>query len=185
MSSLFESWYSLLLGYACRATGSLSIAEDIVQDSFLALYKELLRGWPISNPKGWTLTVVRRQISKRERDQVRRDQMVHSLFGLRAVSDRLADQAGMESEDDALARLLCTLTRREEEVVLLRIKAFKYRQIASQLQISINSVKTLLARALRKMRQAAGKRSDSGTSAAETKATNWVDDEGTMPRTLQ
>ena len=50
--------------------------------------------------------------------------------------------------------LLSVLTPREEEVLLLRLDAMKYREIADQLGISMNSVNTLLARALRKLQEA-------------------------------
>ena len=53
--------------------------------------------------------------------------------------------------------LLSVLSPREEEVLLLRLEALKYREIAEQLGISMNSVNTLLARALRKL-QGANKR---------------------------
>lgn len=54
-----------------------------------------------------------------------------------------------------IRRLLSVLTPREEEVLLLRLEALKYREIADQLGISVNSVNTLLARALRKLQQVA------------------------------
>ena len=46
------------------------------------------------------------------------------------------------------------LAPREREVVLLRAQGLRYREIASQLGISSNSVGTLLLRAMRKMRAA-------------------------------
>src|SRR3989442_128416 len=67
VSSLFESWYSSIVRYAVRSTGSLELAEDTVQESFLVLYRELRQGTKIENPKAWTLCVVRRQISKQMR----------------------------------------------------------------------------------------------------------------------
>jgi RNA polymerase sigma factor (sigma-70 family) len=50
--------------------------------------------------------------------------------------------------------LLSVLSPREEEVLLLRLEALKYREIADQLGISMNSVNALLARALRKLQVA-------------------------------
>ena len=50
--------------------------------------------------------------------------------------------------------LLSVLSPREEEVLLLRLEALKYREIADHLGISMNSVNTLLARALRKLQTA-------------------------------
>jgi RNA polymerase sigma factor (sigma-70 family) len=55
-----------------------------------------------------------------------------------------------------IADYLCVLSRREEEVLLLRLEAMKYREIADQLGISMNSVNTFLARALQKLKKVAG-----------------------------
>jgi RNA polymerase sigma factor (sigma-70 family) len=54
-----------------------------------------------------------------------------------------------------IADYLRVLSRREEEVLLLRLEAMKYREIADQLGISMNSVNTILARALQKLKKVA------------------------------
>ena len=59
-----------------------------------------------------------------------------------------------ESYGTDVRNLLSVLSPREEEVLLLRLEALKYREIAEQLGIGINSVNTLLARALRKLQEA-------------------------------
>src|SRR5690242_3148103 len=129
--SLFGCWYPTLVRYTARATGSLEAAEDIVQETFMLLYKALREGQTIDNPKGWTLCVARRQIGKRRR-----------LMGRdlsRNTSPDVLDQlpAGrLGSEDPALerdqaSRLLSLLTPREGEVVMLRMQAMKYREIAA------------------------------------------------------
>jgi DNA-directed RNA polymerase specialized sigma24 family protein len=62
------------------------------------------------------------------------------------------------------------LTPREEQVLLLRLEALKYREIADQLGSSMNSVNTLLARALRKLQRAtAGKLSEGDAKGDEKK----------------
>jgi RNA polymerase sigma factor (sigma-70 family) len=62
----------------------------------------------------------------------------------------------------AIQQYLCLLSRREEEVLLLRLEAMKYREIADHLGISMNSVNTLLARALRKLQKAAAEHAVKG-----------------------
>jgi RNA polymerase sigma factor (sigma-70 family) len=47
------------------------------------------------------------------------------------------------------------LSRREEEVLLLRLDAMKYREIADQLGISMSFVNTILARVLQKLKKVA------------------------------
>ena len=54
----------------------------------------------------------------------------------------------------SLTDFLSVLTQREEEVMLLRAKGMKYREIADSLDISTNSVGTLVMRAVRKIRLA-------------------------------
>ena len=62
-----------------------------------------------------------------------------------------------------IRNLLSVLSPREEEVLLLRLEALKYREIAEQLGISMNSVNTLLARALRKLQQAIVQKTKKGS----------------------
>ena len=154
VSCLFTDWYGPLVRYAFRATGSFEAAEDIVQATFTDLYRALLEGKPIENPRGWTLCVVRREIVDRVREQARHGGAFLPLSVAEGVSGPRVEAVPMGSEEERLTRLLSVLSAREEEVLLLRAKAFKYRQIATELKISINSVKTLLSRAIRKMQQA-------------------------------
>ncbi len=107
-------------------------------------------GRRIANPKAWTLCVVRREIARLERRENRR-----RLALLRSQHEPPAAAPGLSWHPNELARLFQVLTAREEEVLLLRVNGLKYREIASALGISLNSVKTLLARGLAKMRRAA------------------------------
>lgn len=181
INSLFEDWYSSLFRYATRACGSVTVAEDVVQESFMALYHDLLQGKEIENPRGWTLCVVRREAVKRYRQESRHGGAFQPLSELTEVADRRAEDRPPEWQDDDLTRLFHVLTRRETEVLLLRLKALKYRQIADQLGISPNSVKTLLARALRKMQRA----SAAGVSRQQLPTRDDDDDEQGIPETLQ
>ena len=156
VDALYESWYSSLIRYAYRGVQSLDLAEDMVQESFMALYRDLRRGRKIDNPKAWTLCVVRREISRHERNERRRRIRTQELAMLDALpgSDHGAKDAAAEL--DELLRLCSILTRREEEAIHLRMHGHKYREIATNLGISPNSVNTLLARAVRKLQKVAG-----------------------------
>ena len=125
----------------------------------MALYRDLRHGKRIDSPKAWTLCVVRREISKHERNQRRRRTQTQALAMLDALpgSDQGAKDAAAEL--DELLRLCSIMTRREEEVIHLRMHGHKYREIAAHLGISTNSVSTLLARAVRKLQKVAGAKS--------------------------
>jgi RNA polymerase sigma factor (sigma-70 family) len=80
-----------------------------------------------------------------------KDRALHEpLDELEIAEEIVKDVAGIAD----IRNLLSVLSPREEEVLLLRLEALKYREIAEQLGISMNSVNTLLARALRKLQEA-------------------------------
>jgi RNA polymerase sigma factor (sigma-70 family) len=64
------------------------------------------------------------------------------------------DTAFADPKPRNLTDYLSLLSEREEEVLLLRSKGMKYKDIALHLGITTNSVGTLMVRAIRKIREA-------------------------------
>ncbi|MCP5111748.1 MAG: sigma-70 family RNA polymerase sigma factor [bacterium] len=179
INGLFESWGPTLVRFAFRLCGRREAAEDSVQEAFLALYRELRGGGRIENPKGWTLRVVRNQILKLERNRKRWGEDVDT-----SALDRLpAREWRIDEPPDDPARkvveLFDVLTPREDEVLVLRFQAMKYREIAAQLDLSVNHVGVLLDRALKKLK--AARKARAGGSAVE--GLRWMD--RNVPETLQ
>jgi RNA polymerase sigma factor (sigma-70 family) len=147
VTALFDRWYIPLVRYALRSVGTYDLAEDLVQDVFTQLYQALRSGKDIEHPQAWTLCVLRRAVNRGLQERFRFDQL-DDLELARSWPEEVADVS-------VIRNLLCLLSHREEEVLLLRLEAMKYREIADHLGISMNSVNTLLARALRKLQKAA------------------------------
>ena len=149
VTELFASWYLFLVRYALRDTGSYDMAEDLAQETFCELYRNLRSGKVISHPKAWTLCVLKREMNRKIRERSHYESLddIELAGGL---------TPGLSPHDD-LHSLFCLLTPREAEVLLLRLESLKYREIADQLGISTNSVNSLLARALRKLQLANGR----------------------------
>lgn len=155
VTGLFRSSYPALVGYALRMSGRLEIAQEVVQETFFLLYRELRGGRMVTSPNAWLLTVIRRKVNS---------QASPDIFqrGVRAPSEALdalparpfADQEQAVRSSD-LRKLFSVLTPREEEVILLRLAALKYREIGAHLGISEKTVSALVTRALRKLQQAA------------------------------
>lgn len=178
LDSLFETWYSTVVRYVYQLTGSVDLAEDVVQESFMLLYRELREGRPVENPKGWTLCVVRRQIGKQVRNYQSLSPLTQGLEVLESLPSGSSRWQEPDFEQDDVAKLFSVLTPRELEVILLRIEALKYREIARQLGISPNSVNTLLARALRKLQAAFGRK------PVRKAASDEIDDDDAVSKTL-
>jgi RNA polymerase sigma-70 factor, ECF subfamily len=184
VGALFESWYGALVRYARRWTGAAALAEDLVQDTFIELYRVLRDGKAIDNRRAWTLVVLRRGIGKHFRD-VKRTGGWPSIDEAEALGLLPAIPPDTDLSDDELARLLAVLTPREEEVVLLRLDALKYREIAAHLGISASSVNTLLARALQKIGQLVRREAESRSAEAAGHKTRDEEDEASnVPDTL-
>jgi RNA polymerase sigma-70 factor (ECF subfamily) len=146
VTELFDRWYTPLLRYALRSTAAHDQAEDLVQDVFMQLYQALRSGKCIEYPKAWTLCVLRRAVNHKLQERYRYEQLDEQQ-----IAPVWSEDGSDASTIQALLRLL---TRQEEEVLLLRLEAMKYREIADHLGISMNSVNTILARALRKLHEA-------------------------------
>ena len=161
LGSYFDAWYPPLVRYAYGVTGDLNLAEDLVQELFLRLYSELRGGKTIGNAKAWMFCVLRHDIGrewKRRASEVANTELADSRA--RTVPPAtLAEECDPGVELDEVSHLLSVLTTREQEVMLLRMASLKYREIADRLDISTSAVNTLLARAVRKLRQAARRRS--------------------------
>jgi RNA polymerase sigma factor (sigma-70 family) len=155
VDALFASWRPVLFRYALRLSGTRELAEDLVQEAFLALYRESVRGESVRDPRRWTLCVVRQQVSKHYRDRRRHGEVPQPPEVLEAfVSEDTFPVRGSGHEED-VGRLLAILTPREKEVILLRLESLKYREIAAHLAVSPKTVAALLARALHKLQKAA------------------------------
>lgn len=147
VTELFEGWYLFLVRYAFRNTENYDMAEDLAQETFCELYRSLRSGKTITHPKAWTLCVLKREMNRRIKELTLYEPLDEMEFAGGPVPHI--------SAGDDLQALIRVLTPREAEVLLLRLEPMKYREIADQLGISMNSVNTLLARALKKLQLAA------------------------------
>ena len=169
-TELYASLYSPLLRFAAHSTGSLELAEDVVQETFTRLYRELRQGHRIANPRAWAFSVVRREIGRQRRGE-------HALGVMEPVEilDHCSPPLGAVvvpfAGNDDVGRFLSILSPREAEVVLLRLGNLKYREIGAELGIGVKSVGKLLARALVKLHRAVTERlsAESATDRMEVK----------------
>ena len=125
----------------------------MVQDTFLELYKSLRSGSQVQFPKAWTMCVVRRKVAERRNDRFGVEQCHESLESLSAPAESWTEDLDLAIDCERFRKQADSLSVREEEVLALRLQSMKYREIASALGISVNSVNTLLARALGKLQK--------------------------------
>ncbi len=141
-TSHFTEYRPLMFSIAYRMTGSISDAEDIVQEAFLRLTRVLRDGASINSPKAYLATATTRlAISHLRSARVRRESYVGAWLPEPLLSDTIGgfrgepDPAERAEMSDSLSMaflvLLESLTPTERAVFLLHeVFGYDYKEIA-------------------------------------------------------
>jgi RNA polymerase sigma-70 factor (TIGR02957 family) len=132
----YTEFRPLMFSIAYRMTGSVSDAEDIVQEAFLRLTRALHDGASITSPKAYLATVTTRlAISHLRSARVRRETYVGAWLPEPLVADEHDDPAERAEMSDSLSMaflvLLESLSPTERAVFLLHeVFGYDYAEIA-------------------------------------------------------
>ena len=151
------------IAVAYRMLGSLSEAEDIVQEAFLRLHHTLADGERIEAPRAYLSTVVIRLcINHLRAARTRRETYVEALpeplIGEPGAADAGGDPAGHAEMADSLSLaflvLLESLSPEQRAAFLLRdVFDYPYDQIAAIVATSEDNARQLVVRARRHVEQ--------------------------------
>ena len=151
----YAEFRPLMFSIAYRMTGSVSDAEDIVQEAFLRLTRVLRDGATIDSPKAYLATATTRlAISHLRSARVRREAYVGAWLPEPLVADTEPGPAERAEMSDSLSMaflvLLESLTAAERAVFLLHeVFGYDYPEIAEITGKSEPNCRQILARARR------------------------------------
>jgi RNA polymerase sigma-70 factor (ECF subfamily) len=157
MGELYEELRPKAFGIAYRMLGSVGEAEDVVQEAFLRLHRELEGGARIESPEAYLVTVVTRLgIDELRSARARREVYVGEWLPepiLTAEGDDPARHAEIaDSLSVGLLVLLETLSPEQRAVFLLReVFEYPYERIAEILGKTVTAVRQLAVRARRQV----------------------------------
>jgi RNA polymerase sigma factor (sigma-70 family) len=166
-AQLFEELRPVGFAVAYRMLGSVSEAEDIVQEAFLRLHRAVRDGGRIESPRAYLATVVTRLCidhlrSARARRETYVEALPEPLVGEPAVAGAgvgaVADPAGHAEMADSLSLaflvLLESLSPEQRAAFLLReVFDYPYDQIAAIVATSEDNARQLVARARRQVEE--------------------------------
>jgi RNA polymerase sigma-70 factor (ECF subfamily) len=158
LAGLFTSWRSPLLRYALTFGLEYGDGEEIVQETFLALFKHLQGGRSRENLSAWVFRVCH-NLSLKHREK---SSGVRSGPGTEAEwPDDLADKSPNPEEQllqaqrrRKLQSVLRALTEQDRCCICLRAEGLRYREIAEILGMSLGSVSSSLTRSLARFERA-------------------------------
>jgi RNA polymerase sigma-70 factor (ECF subfamily) len=157
---LFDSVRDSLLRYLTSFYIAPADAEEILQETFLALFRHLQRGRSRRNLRGWLFRVAH-NLALRKKNRDRKDSQ--NISGS-AAEHRILDPAP-NPEDRLLARqarhrlmaVVAALPEQDRRCLFLRAEGLRYRDIASVLDISLGSVAVSLTRSLSRISRVRGR----------------------------
>jgi len=156
IEDLFRLNYRPLCMYALHYVSDADLAEDIVQESFTALWEKIENGADVSNRRAYLYMSVRNRCL----DNLRRK-------GIPTESLKPYDTYGIIDDDDACERsfieaklwtAIDSLPEKCREVFLMSKRdGLKYEEIAEELGLSVNTVRNQISKALNVLKNGAVK----------------------------
>lgn len=163
---LYDEYKNSVHGLACYLTRNKSEAEDLFQDTWLRVAENLHKISNTKDFKAWVFTVAinlyRDELRKKKTRRLFFLQKIKALGNKDMISnDTLwSGESNMMSESNrkdtsrAISQALAKLPDRQRLVFVLKeIKGFRHREIGEILGIPVNTVKTLLFRAIKRLQR--------------------------------
>ena len=151
---IFRAWYAPLVRAADAMLRERAIAEDVVQEVLLELWRRRERLDPDGSAQAYLFQSMRnRALNHLRHLQVRRRTALH--LAVDEARDATAPSRLVAQEIDlALRDALDGLTPRCREVFeLSRVHGLKYSEIANHLGVSVKAVEAQMGKALRALRE--------------------------------
>lgn len=150
VTALFDDLRDPILRYLLSMGLSVADGEDVVQETFLALFGHLCRGRPRTNLRGWIFRTAH-NLGLRSR---RLDGRARRTIRTPSFPDPVADgapnpeqQLRMRQRHERMCAVLNALPARDRYCLSLRAEGLRYREIASVLGVSLGTVSNCIRRA--------------------------------------
>lgn len=155
----FVVHHRVVYRYACGLTRDQGLAEDVAQEVFIRLYKNLDAAQRNGLLRAWLLRVTanlaRNALRGRKRARVRDETFATLMDGSAVVSP---DESLLhQSEISEARRALGKISEPMRSCILLKHEGLSYREIAETLGINENNVGSMIARARREFIRLYGK----------------------------
>ena len=155
-TAVFDKNYETLCLYAVRFTEDLVEAEDVVQEAFVRFWEMHRDRLTVENARPLLYRMVRNMCVDRARAKR------WSTVDAEVMADQLVYYFQPESEGDSKIDLLMEAVRNlpekcQQVLIAICFNEKKYKEVAEEMSVSVNTVKTQLARALKLLREGLNK----------------------------
>ena len=129
-----------------RCGGSVQVAEDLTQETFLAAVAELKRGRRVTAPIAWICGIARHKLLDHYRRLEHGERELSVAFEADELEDELVVPDDPQARERAVTALASVAASQRAALVLCYIDGFSVAETAALLGKSVEAVKSLLAR---------------------------------------
>lgn len=154
LKAAFDKYYLALCMYGQQLTGSLPIAEDVVQDIFIRCWQDQTILSVKTSVRSYLYTCVRNACINHLKSNPEKYHVNIEQLEIPA-KDNLTGQEQLPSDKEleALQEAINKLPEKGKKVfTLVILDGHSYKDAALQLKLSVNTIKTHLCRAMQKLR---------------------------------
>ncbi len=156
-NKLYDKYIDELYSFGRQYTHDDDYIKDCIHDLFLDIYKYRKKLSDVDNVKYYLFTSLKRKINKKYKSKIKLfssdDKKEDIVSVYQSAEDTIIENENVSEITAKLSDALTSLSKRQRKGVLLKFNEEKsYEEIASILGISIESVRTLIYRAMKKMR---------------------------------
>jgi RNA polymerase sigma-70 factor, ECF subfamily len=152
-NTLFKEWYPVLCHFAAKFVGDISIAEDLVQDVFINLWKSRNSLDPETNLPAYLYASTRHNCFH----QIKKNQREARILEIQ--QEKVSDEPEEQSSYLHLIRLkklydaVDQLPDKTKQVfVMAKMEGLTYEEIAGYLGVSVKTIEKQMGSALQKLR---------------------------------
>jgi len=153
--NVLEELYNLIktdiYAFALSKTGNKTDAEDILEDTFVQIYKHCDQYNSQGKPMSWVLTIAANLINKRYIKASRYTELNEDIDSDENPQscDDFSDQV---IENEFLRGLMSTLSSEEQQIVTLHVvSGLKHKEIGTLLDLPLSTVLSKYNRAIKKL----------------------------------
>lgn len=153
LSVFYEETSAAVYGFVLSILKQRSDAEDVMQETYLNIYRAAGRYRPNGNPMPWILTIARNLALMKLRERNRQSRADQEILEAELV--KLTAGTEVSQEDRLMLRMVLQVLSAEElQIVMLHaVAGCKHREIAQLLELPLPTVLSKYHRALKKLRK--------------------------------
>ncbi len=152
-----------LYRFALSMVANNELAEDIVQEAFLKLWKTRESLHEILNLEAWSMRMVKNLCLDHFKSKYRKTMLFETKYEQASVEVTPQKQTEITDTMQQINLILETLPNQQAQIIRLRdMEGYSYKEIAEVLEIDINVVKVNLHRARKAVKVALEKKESYG-----------------------